>query len=126
MSNIRRTTVRYTEPMNHEAITGITNVRAFARTEGGLNMSKDTNANAPKESDAIVAIRARETARPEEVANALGVSGKLVRGFLRMTFPRPIEAKGTTWVLTHDQTNHTVDHFLARRSPVTPDANANA
>jgi len=80
--------------------------------------------NAPKESDAIVALRAREHARPEEVASVLGVSGKLVRGYLRMTFPRPIEAKGTTWVLNGEQVNATIDHFIARRSPVQPDANA--
>jgi len=80
------------------------------------------SADVKKESDAIVAMRSREHARPEEVANALGVSGKLVRGYLRMTFPRPIEAKGTTWVLNGDQLNATLDHFLARRSPVQPEA----
>jgi hypothetical protein len=74
--------------------------------------------NAPKESDAIVAVRKADNARPETVAAALGISGKIVRGFLRQTFTRPIEAKGTTWVLSNDQTNATVDHFLARRSPV--------
>jgi hypothetical protein len=37
-----------------------------------------------------------------------------------MTFPRPAEAKGTTWVLDGDQLNATLDHFLARRSPVAP------
>jgi hypothetical protein len=71
---------------------------------------------------AIVAIRAQATARPEQIANALGVSGKLVRGYLRMNFTRPAEAKGTTWVLDNEQTNAVVDHFLARRSPVTPAA----
>lgn len=71
-----------------------------------------------KGDDAIVAVRKAPNARPENVANALGISGKLVRGFLRQTFTRPIEAKGTTWVLTNDQTNATIDHFLARRSPV--------
>lgn len=87
-------------------------------------MSKDTNApaNAPAEDAAITALRAAANARPETIANALGVSGKLVRGFLRQTFTRPIEAKGTTWVLTNEQTNATLDHFLARRSPVVPDA----
>jgi hypothetical protein len=78
---------------------------------------------APKvEAPEIVAIRSRTTARPEEVATALGVSGKLVRGYLRMTFPRSPESKGTTWVLTNDQVGATVDHFLARRSPVQPES----
>jgi hypothetical protein len=79
--------------------------------------------NAPKkESDAIVAVRKADAVRPEVLANALGISGKVVRGHLRATFTRPIEAKGTTWVLTSEQANATLDHFIARRSPVTPNA----
>ena len=85
-------------------------------------MSTESKTDTPKESASIVAIRSRETCRPEEVAAALGVSGKLVRGFLRVTFTRPIEAKGTTWVLTNEQANAVLDHFIARRSPVVPTA----
>lgn len=69
-----------------------------------------------------IALDASRTYRPEEIANALGLSGKLVRGYLRSTFTRPVEAKGTTWVLTSDQAQATVDHFLAKRSPVEPNA----
>ena len=58
--------------------------------------------------------------RPEALANDLGISGKVVRAYLRATFPRPIEAKGTTWVLTAAQANATYAHFVARRSPVEP------
>lgn len=72
--------------------------------------------------DPFADLRNAPNARPEAVANALGISGKLVRGFLRQTFTRPIEAKGTTWVLDTEQTNATIDHFLARRSPVAPTA----
>lgn len=75
---------------------------------------------APVEAPAIVAVRTAPNARPETVANALGISGKIVRGYLRSTFTRPIEAKGTTWVLTPEQANATIDHFLARRSSVVP------
>jgi hypothetical protein len=84
--------------------------------------------NTPKvaESPAIVAVRTAPNARPETVASALGISGKIVRGFLRSTFTRPIEAKGTTWVLTPEQANATLDHFLARRSAVTPEAGSAA
>lgn len=56
------------------------------------------------------------TYRPETIATMLGISGKLVRGFLRTNFTRPIEAKGTTWVLTGDQAQTTIDHFVARRA----------
>lgn len=82
-------------------------------------MSSTSKPNA-NEDTAIVAVRKAPNARPEQVANALGISGKVVRGFLRSTFTRPIEAKGTTWVLTNEQANATLDHFLAKRSPVTP------
>jgi len=72
------------------------------------------------EADSIRAKFADATnVRPETVALALGVSGKLVRAYLRMTFPRPLEAKGTTWVLTNDQTIAVVEHFLSRRAPET-------
>lgn len=64
--------------------------------------------------------------RPEALAAKLGISGKIVRAYLRMTFPRPAEAKGTTWVLTSEQANAAHDHFIARRSPVQPDATATA
>ena len=63
-----------------------------------------------------------DNVRPETVANDLGVSGKLVRAYLRFTYPRPIEAKGTTWVLSNEQVNAVVDHFLARRAPDKNDA----
>lgn len=67
-----------------------------------------------------------KTFRPEDVATHLGVSGKLVRSYLRATFPRPIEAKGTTWVLTERQAAATIKHFMARRSPIEPEPDADA
>jgi hypothetical protein len=58
----------------------------------------------------------RENVRPEEVAAALKLpNGKSVRGFLRMTFPRPIELKGSTWLLTNEEVVKTLDFFLAKR-----------
>ena len=60
-----------------------------------------------------------ENVRPEALAADLGISGKIVRGFLRQTFARPIEAKGTTWVLSAEQASATVAHFVSRRAPET-------
>jgi hypothetical protein len=65
---------------------------------------------------------ANKTYRPEQLATHLGVSGKLLRGYLRATFPRAAEAKGTTWVVTAEQAAKCIEHFESRRSPVTPDA----
>lgn len=57
-----------------------------------------------------------ENVRPETIAAALELpNGKAVRGFLRATFTRPIEMKGSTWLLTNEQANATIDHFLAKR-----------
>lgn len=64
------------------------------------------------------------TIRPEALADELGVSGKLVRAYLRKTFARPAEAKNTAWVVTNDQAKQTREHFIARRG--SDDATANA
>lgn len=55
------------------------------------------------------------TIRPEALANELGVSGKLVRQYLRKSFARPVEAKNTAWVVTNEQADQTREHFIARR-----------
>jgi hypothetical protein len=62
-----------------------------------------------------------KTYRPEQIASALGISGKIVRAYLRKTFPRPANAKGTTWVLDAKQAGSTLKHFKA----LNPSANAN-
>jgi hypothetical protein len=36
---------------------------------------------------------------PNELAKTLGISGKTLRGWLRRTFPRPDNQKGSAWVL---------------------------
>lgn len=70
---------------------------------------------------------ASKTYRPEALASELGLNGKVVRSFLRSTFTRPVEAKGTTWVLTSDQAKTVREHFLARRAAETNDVeDANA
>jgi len=61
-----------------------------------------------------------KTYRPEQLADALGISGKVVRAHLRRTFPRPVEAKGSTWVLSAKQAEETLAHFRAKN----PEANA--
>lgn len=49
--------------------------------------------------------------RPEDLASQIGVSGKVVRGFLRREFKRPASAKGSTWILTPAQVKATRAHF---------------
>lgn len=54
---------------------------------------------------------APKTYKPEELATSLGVSGKQVRAWLRATFPRPLEEKNTSWVLSPDMAAAVVKHF---------------
>lgn len=52
--------------------------------------------------------------RPEDLAKEIGVSGKVVRAFLRRTFPRKVEAKGTSWTVDAQVAKTTREHFAAR------------
>jgi hypothetical protein len=52
--------------------------------------------------------------RPEDLARVLGISGKVVRAYLRATFTRPVEAKNTSWSLTPKMVEQTYAHFQAR------------
>ena len=66
----------------------------------------------------VMANQKPATVRPEALASELGVSGKLIRSYLRANFTRPAEAKNTAWVLTAKQAESVRKHFLARRSNV--------
>ena len=66
--------------------------------------------------EVLASFEGRENVRPEEIAAALQLpNGKSVRGFLRMTFPRDPSLKGTTWLLTNEETIKTIEFFLAKR-----------
>ena len=55
--------------------------------------------------------------RPEQLSELLGISGKIVRAYLRKTYTRPNDAKGSAWSLTEKQSNDTLAHFRAKQSP---------
>jgi hypothetical protein len=84
--------------------------------------NESNEANAPASDPNAMTVEAVEAKlakqgqafRPEAVANALGISGKVVRAYLRQTFARPIEAKGTTWVLNPNEAAQTIVHFKTR------------
>jgi hypothetical protein len=78
------------------------------------NTRKEVNdmADAPTKAPAKPkAAAAPKTYRPEQLAELLGLSGKIVRAYLRKTFTRPASAKGTSWVLTRAQAEQTLKHF---------------
>jgi hypothetical protein len=63
-----------------------------------------------------------KTYTPKQLANEIGCDPKSLRGFLRKTFTRSIEAKNTSWLITEDAANAAREHFAKQRT----DANANA
>lgn len=69
-----------------------------------------------------------KTYRPEDLADTLKISGKVVRAYLRKTYPRPAGAKGSTWVLNAKQANDTLAHFKKKNPAAyaTKKPNANA
>ena len=60
--------------------------------------------------------------RPEDLAATLGISGKVVRAYLRRTYPRPANAKGSTWTLNAKQVTDTLTYFKKKN----PEAYAKA
>jgi hypothetical protein len=48
---------------------------------------------------------------PSEVAGDLNVDPKALRAFLRSTFPRPLEMKNKSWVLTPEMASACIEHF---------------
>lgn len=49
--------------------------------------------------------------RPEELAASLGLDGRRVREFLRESYPREAEEKGTDWLLTAEQAQAVLERF---------------
>ena len=43
-----------------------------------------------------------DTLTPKALAEEIGVDAKVLRSYLRKEFPRPVEAKNTTWIITPD------------------------
>jgi hypothetical protein len=53
---------------------------------------------------------------PEALSRELGFDAKIIRAYLRVAFVRPLEAKGTSWVLDSEQADMVRAHFNARRA----------
>jgi flagellar biosynthesis protein FliP len=63
-----------------------------------------------------------KTYAPKVLANEIGCDPKSLRGFLRKAYPRAIEAKNTSWIITEDAANAAREHFAKQKT----DANATA
>lgn len=56
------------------------------------------------------------TFRPEELATRLGVSGKVLRAWLRANHARPATAKGTSWIVPERVAKEAAKHFKQNRA----------
>lgn len=56
---------------------------------------------------------ATQGVRPADLATELDISAKALRGFLRREFPRPTEAKNTSWLLSEEMVDKARAHFTA-------------
>src|SRR5262245_34623566 len=96
-------------------------VRTHGDTRTGtLETRSADHTDTPKGGDKMAATP--KLIRPEDLAATLGISGKVVRAYLRKTYPRPANAKGSTWVLSQAQATATLAYFKKRN----PEAYAKA
>src|SRR5262245_16713674 len=96
-------------------------VRTHGDTRTGtLETRSADHTDTPKGGDKMAATP--KLIRPEDLAATLGISGKVVRAYLRKTYPRPASAKGSTWVLNAKQASDTLAYFKKRN----PEAYAKA
>lgn len=64
---------------------------------------------------------------PKVLAEEIGIDAKVLRSFLRQTFPRPVEVKNTTWIIPAEAADAAREKFAkheakAEEAPATPKA----
>jgi hypothetical protein len=57
-----------------------------------------------------------KTYSAKALANEIGCDPKSLRGYLRKTFTRTLEAKNTSWIITEDAANAAREHFAKQRT----------
>jgi hypothetical protein len=67
---------------------------------------------------------AAKTYRPEELATELGVSGKLIRAYLRRNHSRDAKAKNTAWVVPESVAKDVRKAFAKNQASEKPKDNA--
>lgn len=65
-----------------------------------------------------------DTITPKALAEEIGCDPKSLRGFLRKSFARPVEAKNTSWLITPDAAQAARDHFKKQETPAVEEATA--
>src|SRR5262252_2127503 len=88
--------------------------RAHEAQYGRFNPARDARTLNARYGKEVIAMATAKTFRPEDLAATLGISGKIVRAYLRKTYTRPASAKGSTWVLSAKQASDTLAYFKKR------------
>jgi hypothetical protein len=63
---------------------------------------------------------AKKTFRPEALAEELGISGKVLRAWLRANHARPTSQKRTSWEISEAVAKEARTHFAKRTAKATP------
>lgn len=61
---------------------------------------------------------------PKALAEDIGIDAKVLRSFLRKTYPRPIEAKNTSWIVPADAAKAAKEHFAKQEAKAETPAEA--
>lgn len=57
---------------------------------------------------------------PKALAEDIGIDAKVLRSYLRKTFPRAVEAKNTSWIVPADAATAAKTHFEAQKAKTPP------
>lgn len=76
-------------------------------------MAKAQTTEAPAEEPKVI--------RPKDLADALGISPKTLRAYLRRNFPRAAEQKNTNWAIPEPMAAQVVEAYKKDQSDATAD-----
>lgn len=55
---------------------------------------------------------------PKALAEEIGIDAKVLRSWLRKEYPRPVEAKNTSWIVPADVAELAHEHFEKQEAKV--------
>lgn len=55
---------------------------------------------------------------PKVLAEEIGIDAKVLRSFLRKEYPRPSEAKNTSWIVPTEAADAAKEHFAKQEAKV--------
>jgi len=107
----------WTRERGYSHADALLSIIARLNAEGGdiMATSKTTRAaTKQKLEEAVKATPEAASIRPEDLAKELGISGKLIRAWLRKTYPRAADQKRSSWFLTQKQADAVRAHWAPK------------